>query len=201
MRRLPSPPRGDPVQPHRAQPHRRGVSRHEKTTPTGSSILTRTIITIGALTLIAGAGAATLTTTTTRGAGTDQTAELAHARAQASALRAELARERRRDRVAVARATSPARSAKSSVDHALTIAAAAYGVPKAKLRRVANCESTLNPAATNGRYVGLFQFGTPLWSTTPYRRFSRTDPYAASLAAAWAFSRGMASHWPVCGRR
>ncbi len=88
-----------------------------------------------------------------------------------------------------------------SVQHALEVASATYGVPKERLTRVAICESTLRPDASNGPYEGLFQFGTPLWNKTPYREFSRNDPYAASLAASWAFSRGMASHWPVCSRR
>lgn len=105
-------------------------------------------------------------------------------------------------RPAPRRAPRPRRAPTSDrVDHALAVAAATYGVPEAKLRRVATCESTLNPKARNGRYVGLFQFGLPLWRATPYGRFPRTDPYAAALAAAWAFKRGMARHWPVCGRK
>lgn len=87
------------------------------------------------------------------------------------------------------------------VQHALALAAATFGVPQDKLRRVATCESTLNPRAGSGRYIGLFQFGTTLWNRTPYAGFTRTDPYASALAAAWAFSRGMQSHWPVCGYR
>lgn len=94
--------------------------------------------------------------------------------------------------------TAPSRS--GSVDHALTIAAATYGVSKARLRAVATCESTLNPMAANGPYVGLFQFGMPLWRSTPYGKLSRTDPYAAALAAAKTFREGGARHWPVCGR-
>ncbi len=127
-------------------------------------------------------------------------AKLARANAQIASLRTQLAAERRVHRKTVTqirRTTGTARS----VAHALTMAAATYGVPVAKLRRVAMCESTLNPNARNGRYLGLFQFGTPLWNTTPYRRFARTDPYAAAAAAAWAFKRGMARHWPLCGRR
>jgi len=166
--------------------------------PTGRFLLTRKVIATGALALITGAGVTTLFTSPSRGADTHE-ADVARAEASTAALRAQLAAERRDHRKAVARARD-IRIA-PSVEHALTIAAAAYGVPKAKLRAVAMCESTLNPKATNGRYAGLFQFGTPLWNATPYGRFSRTDPYAASLAAAWAFSKGMASHWPVCGRR
>lgn len=88
-----------------------------------------------------------------------------------------------------------------SVRHALSVAAATYGVPASRLTRVAHCESTLDPNAGNGPYQGLFQFGSTLWSRTPYRDFPRTDPYASALAASWAFSRGMAPHWPVCGYR
>jgi len=87
------------------------------------------------------------------------------------------------------------------VQHALSLAAATFGVPQDKLRRVATCESTLDPQAGSGRYIGLFQFGSTLWNRTPYGGFDRTDPYASALAAAWAFSRGMRSHWPVCGYR
>jgi len=88
-----------------------------------------------------------------------------------------------------------------TVQHAIQVAAATYGVPASRLRGVAHCESRFTTTATNGRYVGLFQFGTTLWNTTPYRSFSRTDPYASALAASWAFDRGMSGHWPVCGRR
>jgi hypothetical protein len=126
-------------------------------------------------------------------------------------LRRQLAKERARtvrlvraERVKRQKlATSYRRSMRrgGTVDHALEVAAATYGVPESRLRRVASCESTLRTTATNGRYVGLFQFGNTLWRQTPYRSFARTDPYAASLAASWAFSRGMSSHWPFCGRR
>jgi soluble lytic murein transglycosylase-like protein len=115
------------------------------------------------------------------------------------ALTTTVKRERAKRRVAVRRVLASARNS-GGVDHAIRVGAAAYGVSPDRLRAVARCESGFNPAATNGRYVGLFQFGTTLWSTTPVATLSRTDPYAASIAAAWAFSRGMASHWPVCGR-
>lgn len=126
---------------------------------------------------------------------------IAKLRAENASLRTQLAAERaahRRTRTTVRprNVTTP-----RDVRRALTIAAATYGVSEAKLRRVATCESTLNPNARNGRYLGLFQFGLPLWNATPYGDFSRADPYAASLAAAWAFKRGMQRHWPVCGRR
>ncbi|MDH3225876.1 MAG: hypothetical protein OEM67_02145 [Thermoleophilia bacterium] len=129
-------------------------------------------------------------------------------------LRAQIARERKKNTATVARLrtrhqTNLGRARKHSravqlrspgVDHALRLASATYGVSYARLRSVARCESGLRPHAKGGQYVGLFQFGLPLWNGTPYRAFDRSDPYASALAGARAFSLGMASHWPVCGR-
>jgi hypothetical protein len=128
-----------------------------------------------------------------------------------AALRAQLRRERvkHRRQLTLERQRARARVSRTlkntlgnePVRHAIALAAATFGVSEDKLRRVATCESTLNPAAGSGPYLGLFQFGSPLWRATPYAGFDRTDPYAAALAASWAFSRGMHRHWPVCGRR
>ena len=64
--------------------------------------------------------------------------------------------------------------------------------------RVARCESGLRWWVTNAYgYRGLFQFGSPLWRSTPYRRFSPHQPRYAALAAMWVWSRGGYSHW-VC---
>jgi len=143
------------------------------------------------------------------------TAELqAKLRRDNARLRVQLKRERSRrkaetkstrlkHRANLARARKSARVtalAAPGVDHALRLASATYDVSHSRLRSVAVCESGLRPHAVGGRYIGLFQFGTPLWNATPYRSFDRSDPYAAALAGAWAFGRGMASHWPVCGR-
>jgi hypothetical protein len=87
-----------------------------------------------------------------------------------------------------------------SVRHAIRLAGAAYRRDPDRMSRVARCESHLDPAASNGSYLGLYQFGTPLWARTPFRTFDRTDPYAAAMAAAWAFSKGLDRNWPVCGR-
>jgi hypothetical protein len=113
-------------------------------------------------------------------------------------LRAQLRRERRAHKKALLRVRRAAVS-QPDVQHALALGAAAYGLPKGRLENVAFCESRFNSHATNGQYSGLFQFGSRLWNATPYKTFERTDPYASSFAAAWAFSRGMARHWPVCG--
>jgi hypothetical protein len=117
----------------------------------------------------------------------------------AATLRAQLRKERESHRRTIRRLRRAA-LARPSVSHALALGAAAYGLPRDRLERVAFCESRLDPGAGSGPYRGLFQFGSALWRATPFRAFSRTDPYAASFAAAWALSRGMARHWPVCGR-
>jgi hypothetical protein len=124
---------------------------------------------------------------------------MADLQSTAQALRAQLRRERAlHDRVLehVRRDRAP-----STPAEAIRLAAAAYGQSEDRLRGVAECESHLDPAAVNGPYLGLYQFGQPLWDRTPFRDFPRSHPYAAALAASWAFSRGMSSNWPVCGRR
>ena len=108
--------------------------------------------------------------------------------------------ERRRADDALRQARRAAANS-STVQHAIAIGAAAFGQSPDQLRRVATCESTLNPDAQNGPYTGLFQWGAPLWNNSPFREFSRSDPYAAALATSWAFSRGMSDHWPICGGR
>jgi hypothetical protein len=65
-----------------------------------------------------------------------------------------------------------------TVSYALRLAAAVTGVPLGELQAVARCESTFNPFASNGRYLGLFQLG---WS--PFG-FSPFDPVANALSAA-----------------
>ena len=110
-------------------------------------------------------------------------------------------RKARKSRLALVRRYSHQLRSSPNVRNALKVAAATYGVPESRLTRIATCESTLVPSAQHGPYVDLFQFGTPLWNATPYREFSRSDPYASALAASWAFSKGMDRHWPVCSRR
>lgn len=70
-----------------------------------------------------------------------------------------------------------------TVDYGLQLAAHAYapfgGPSYSKLRAVAMCESTLNPFATNGQYVGIFQAH---WA--PFGTFSRNDPVAQALDTA-----------------
>ncbi len=65
-----------------------------------------------------------------------------------------------------------------TVDYALRLASAVYGVPYSELRSVAWCESRFYPFAHNGQYLGIFQMH---WS--PFG-FSPFDPVASALSAA-----------------
>ena len=103
-------------------------------------------------------------------------------------LRVELRRARAENKQLRTRARLLARQNRRvfqpSVDHAIALAAAAYGVDRQAMRRVAWCESTHRPWAVNGQYVGLFQTGPAFWAHTPFTSFKRTDPYANALATA-----------------
>lgn len=206
-------PIAGPAPPAREAAAPRGENRHPEAQLNPRTTALRAGIAVAAITAVAVPAALALGDAP----GAEPRAAAAQAQEaskQASKLRTQLRRERaqhereltstvRRERArrqaAIKRVLQTNRET-GSVDHAIRVGAAVYGVSPDRLRSVARCESGLNPSASNGRYVGLFQFGTTLWSTTPVSGLSRTDPYAASLAAAWAFSRGMASHWPVCGR-
>lgn len=106
----------------------------------------------------------------------------------ADALRAQLRRERAIHAGELRRLRTELRAARRTwrptVDHAISLAAAAYGVPASAMRRVAWCESRNDPHARNGRYLGLFQAGPAFWANTPFATFARTDPYANALATA-----------------
>ena len=85
----------------------------------------------------------------------------------------------------------------SSVVSAINLACATYG-HCAELWRKAKCETggTFDPHAYNPSGAsGLFQFIASTWQTTPYRNFSRTDPYASALAAGWMHSVGRGGEW------
>lgn len=82
-----------------------------------------------------------------------------------------------------------------TVQHALALASATYRVDRHLLDRISYCESTYRPTARNGRYVGIAQFGLPLWNSTAYWAFDRTDPYASALGLAEKIREGGLSHW------
>jgi len=64
-------------------------------------------------------------------------------------------------------------------------------------------ESSWNPLARSGPYVGLAQFDYATWLETPPGRAgaSRTDPYASIDAMAWGVTHLGYQRWPVTSRR
>lgn len=74
------------------------------------------------------------------------------------------------------------------------------------LKKIAVCESNLNPQATNGIYAGLYQFSENLWRST--RRLMNQDqspalrfhPEEAIKTAAYKIAVNGASAWPNCGK-
>jgi len=64
-------------------------------------------------------------------------------------------------------------------------------------------ESSWDPNARSGPYVGLAQFDYPTWLETPTGKTgaSRTDPYASIDAMAWGTQHLGYGRWPVTSRR
>ena len=81
-----------------------------------------------------------------------------------------------------------------------------YSIERAKLQRMAVCESNLKPHARNGDYGGLYQFSTSTWKATrrvmnvnpdPGLRF---NPEEAIKTAAFKISTMGLSPWPNCNK-
>lgn len=81
---------------------------------------------------------------------------------------------------------------------------AQYGVDPNKIRYTAICESGFNPGATNGPYVGLFQFDSRTWQTYRNRMGKdsgvalRANAEEAVQTAAYVYSIGATGIWPHC---
>ena len=81
-----------------------------------------------------------------------------------------------------------------------------YSIERAKLWRMAVCESNLKPTARNGDYGGLYQFSTNTWIAT--RRAMNLDsnptirfnPEEAIKTAAFKISTTGLSAWPNCNK-
>jgi hypothetical protein len=65
-----------------------------------------------------------------------------------------------------------------TISYALRLASAVSGVSYWQLRSVSWCESTHDPFARNGHYLGLFQLGWSPFGMSPF------DPIANALSAA-----------------
>jgi len=82
--------------------------------------------------------------------------------------------------------------------------AGVYGIDKNVMERIANCESHFNPNASNGEYLGLFQFSPGTWVN--YRgqmgldsnQSLRTNSEEAIKTAAFAISKSGTGMWPSC---
>lgn len=79
-----------------------------------------------------------------------------------------------------------------------------YNVSKDKLKRIALCESGINPAAVNGPYGGMFQFTSETWVSTrrqmgrdenPELRFNAKESIDT---AAYKISIGGENAWANC---
>lgn len=67
---------------------------------------------------------------------------------------------------------------------AIRVACAVYTLPCGTFLRVARCESTFDPFARNGRYLGLFQLGGSHLADPIIEASSWSDPYANALHTA-----------------
>jgi hypothetical protein len=79
-----------------------------------------------------------------------------------------------------------------------------YGIDPNVLRHIAICESGFNSNATNGPYVGLYQFDTTTWQNLrnqigennhPNLRYQAKD---SIQTAAYALSKNKGRLWPNC---
>lgn len=79
-----------------------------------------------------------------------------------------------------------------------------YGVDPNVIRYMALCESGFNSSATQGKYIGLFQFDATSWKNIRKQMGEPTDPYLRYSAeesvqtACYAISKGKGRMWPNC---
>lgn len=98
----------------------------------------------------------------------------------------------------------PAVTAPVDLDGLFSRFASEYSVDREQLKRIASCESHFNNDATNGDYVGMFQFAASSWSAVRSRMNAdpnpdlRRNPEEAIKTAAFHISRGGQNAWPSC---
>ncbi len=82
----------------------------------------------------------------------------------------------------------------------------AYSIDKELLKRIAFCESRLNPNAQTKDYAGLFQFEEGLWRSTRKLMGENEDPNLrlnaeeAVKTASFMISQGHLAKWPECSK-
>lgn len=80
-----------------------------------------------------------------------------------------------------------------------------YHIDRQKLWNIAVCESGLRNDATNGDYLGLYQFATSTWQVNRTRMGAdtspdlRRNPEESIKTAAFKMSRDGYGAWPNCG--
>jgi hypothetical protein len=93
---------------------------------------------------------------------------------------------------------------KSEIENLIIKYSDEYKINKDQLRKIAVCESGLNPKAENLIYEGLFQFAPASWKS--YRKQMnadtspelRTNAEEAIKTAAYMLSQGKENAWPNC---
>lgn len=81
-----------------------------------------------------------------------------------------------------------------------------YSVDKELLKRIAKCESGLNPNSSTSRYAGLYQFSEGLWVSTRTLMGHNSDsnlrfsPQEAIRTAAFMISQNHLGIWPNCSK-
>lgn len=101
---------------------------------------------------------------------------------------------------------APVITAPADLDELFTKYSSEYSVDKELMKRIANCESGLNPSATTSLYAGLYQFSESLWISTrtlmghdgdPNLRFSAEE---SIRTAAFMVSQNHLGIWPNCNK-
>lgn len=101
---------------------------------------------------------------------------------------------------------TPIKISSSELNELFTKYSREYSVSEDLLKKIAYCESKLNPQASNGTYGGLFQFSVGAWTTArramnmdqnPQLRF---NPEESIRTAAFKIATGGVGIWPNCSR-
>lgn len=102
--------------------------------------------------------------------------------------------------------TPPPVIASAVLDELFTRYSNEYSIDKELMKRIAYCESRLNPAAATSPYAGLYQFSESLWIQTRTLMGQNSDPNLrfnaeeAIRTAAFMISQNHLYIWPNCNK-
>ena len=94
----------------------------------------------------------------------------------------------------------------TTLDKLFTKYSSEYSVDKELMKRIAYCESQLNPQASTSQYAGLYQFSESLWISTRTLMGQNSDPDLRFNAeesirtAAFMISQNHLYIWPNCNK-